>query len=343
MIRIPKELVVGLVKTSNPEHVPAADIVPNERERASKIKRITSQTKEIRKLVNQPLPGFTILNTASGWYGSKTFWTVLDPRGYKANISSGNIDSILSCGSISKGLIQDRCVWGYNSGEMVLIPESSSVFKDAQFNTNLLDSKVNLRELAIGSTVKLKSKVDAIYLGSYYTFMMKDIWRPRNIEFSSSTKKRLFFAKYDKTGSCIIFSENTNKISSSGPVDERYNDKKTNIELIISHIKSGSLKSDVRGQDSTGWNDKEVKSISDSKMSVSKLELSDNKLTDVTVEVYQSITGEFYFFDPSSRYSSSSPMTLSTTSNDIIVGQGWVRASDTIANCKVKYINVYTS
>ena len=345
MIRIPKELVVGIVKQSkvDPTVTPSADIVPNEKERHAKLKRLTSQTRTVRKYDNQPLPGYTILTNEGGWYGSKTVWTVVDPRGFKTNISSSNITSIFGCGSISKGLIQDRCVWGYDSGEMILIPESSDVYIDAQENTELLDSKVNIRTVELGSKVTLKSKVEAYYLGSYFAFMEKDNWdsSTRNKTYTCSSKKRLFFAKKDKTGAITIFSETTNKISKAEDVNPTYSDKDANLALINNAVASKMLMCSVTNQQGTGYRDSEVLHVYETKKVVTSLSIVDEIDDGICYEIWVNANkGVFYIFDKST-YSSSHGMTICKDDpTKIVLTRDWQRAQYEQMNCVKKYISI---
>lgn len=238
MIRIPEEIFVGtrIPNTSGTQktnQIPAGGMCPYEKTRHQKMESINRYYKNSTTVyANQPLPGFTIIKSST-WRGNTSLWTVCDPRGFTIEISSNNITSILSCGSISEGLIQDKCVWGYDSGENVLIPESSSLYKSARENTKLLESKIKLSEVPIGSWVKLKSKVECVYLGSFnfielcgqYFYQTKN----HSYELLSTAKKKLLFAKIDNINNTLTyFIESTNKIATVGNVLDEFSDKDVN-------------------------------------------------------------------------------------------------------------------
>ena len=95
--------------------------------------------------MNKELPGFTLTSPGNGWTGGRDTWSVIDPRGFETEITAGNLAQIMSCTGITKGLIQDKCVWGYQ-GDVVLLPVNSKPYLEAQVNTEVLDKRVEKKK-----------------------------------------------------------------------------------------------------------------------------------------------------------------------------------------------------
>jgi len=67
---------------------------------------------------NEPLTGFTIVDTVNRYRGNKLF-KVLDPRGIQFEVTVASLFEIIQHGTIEKGLIKDACVWKGNKNLVI--------------------------------------------------------------------------------------------------------------------------------------------------------------------------------------------------------------------------------
>ena len=72
---------------------------------------------------NEPLAGFTFGKSTSRWSTSKKFVYVTDPRGFTVEMSTSCLAALLQRVTVVKGVIQDKCIWGRDGKDNVLVPE----------------------------------------------------------------------------------------------------------------------------------------------------------------------------------------------------------------------------
>lgn len=168
MINISDKILVGLRTTTNT--IPDSSICPIGKSsgESKKMNKLRTSYKTTLELDNTPLPGFTLTKSTRQWSSNETYWTIIDPRGFKSAISSGNLESILHCTGITEGLIQEKCVWARENERitMVLIPTSSEDYIEAVKNTEILNNKVDKKSVKLGDKVLLQNKMEGIYLGN---------------------------------------------------------------------------------------------------------------------------------------------------------------------------------
>lgn len=169
MLNIARNINTGWNST-NANSLPEAEVIPigestNEKK---KLERVTHQYSILYEHENIPLPGFTLFKASRKSWGSldKT-WLVIDPRGFLVRISNDNLESILHVTGITEGLIQEKCVWAREDSQtrMTLIPISSVLYKEAVENTELMEGKVDLKDVQIGDKVILQNKLTGTYMG----------------------------------------------------------------------------------------------------------------------------------------------------------------------------------
>jgi hypothetical protein len=81
---------------------------------------------------------------------------------------------LLRHGTIEKGKIQTKCIWGRQDGKNVLIPEGSDEYNDSLVKTEKLSKSVSAKDVKIGFVVRLKNGSVARYLGkSKITYFSK--------------------------------------------------------------------------------------------------------------------------------------------------------------------------
>lgn len=68
---------------------------------------------------NEPLTGFTIIDTVNRYRGNKLF-KVLDPRGVEFEITVSSLFQLLMDGCVDKGVITVPCIWKANKNLVVV-------------------------------------------------------------------------------------------------------------------------------------------------------------------------------------------------------------------------------
>lgn len=171
MINIAKQIYVGcnLLKTRQYELI-EAEITPtgNSSNEKKKLQEFQKNYTDIKQHDNVPLPGFTLYKNNKHHYGSTdSTWLIIDPRGFLVRITNDNLEDILHVTGITEGLIQEKCVWARenNQTRMTLVPISSATYTEAVDNTELIESRVKVKDVQIGDTVLLQNKMTGIYMG----------------------------------------------------------------------------------------------------------------------------------------------------------------------------------
>lgn len=173
MLNISKSIYICWSSTANQSNgLPESEVVPigNSTNEKLKIKSTQSRLDSSSEHDNVPLPGFTLLKSNRRRYGSSDeTWLVIDPRGFLVRITNDNLENIFHTTGITEGLIQERCVWARENTNttMILVPISSPLYKEAIDNTELLDTKIKLKDVQIGDTVLLQNKLTGRYLGTH--------------------------------------------------------------------------------------------------------------------------------------------------------------------------------
>ncbi len=171
MLNISRNIYSAWNVTSQKNKLPEAEIIPigNSANEKRKLESVTRQYPNLLEHKNIPLPGFTLFKSNRARYGSidKT-WLVIDPRGFLVRITNENLENILHVTGITEGLIQERCVWARDDTQtkMTLIPISSPAYIEAESNTELLEGKVDLKDVQVGDYVLIQNGLQGIYMGS---------------------------------------------------------------------------------------------------------------------------------------------------------------------------------
>jgi len=171
MLNIARQIYVGWDSTKQKYELPEAEVIPlgDSANEKRKLETIIARYPNLREHENIPLPGFTLHKTdRKNWGSVDQTWLVIDPRGFLVRISSQNLERILHVTGITEGLIQEECVWARENTEtkMTLVPVSSSSYREAVRNTELIEGKIDMKQIQIGDTVLLQNKLQGRYLGS---------------------------------------------------------------------------------------------------------------------------------------------------------------------------------
>ncbi len=149
---------------SEAEIIPIGESTNEKRKIDNAVKKFSS----IFEHENIPLPGFTLFaSNRKKWGSLDQTWLVIDPRGFLVRITNENLESILHVTGITEGLIQEKCVWARDDTQtkMSLVPVSSPIYIDALRNTELIEGKVDMKEVQIGDTVLLQNTLSGKYMG----------------------------------------------------------------------------------------------------------------------------------------------------------------------------------
>jgi hypothetical protein len=171
MLNIARQIYSGWNTGATPKHeLPEAEVIPYG-DSSNEKKRLESLTKRYHILNehdNIPLPGFTLFKTGrKNWGSTDQTWLIIDPRGYLVRITNDNLEMILHVTGITEGLIQEKCVWAREDSQtkMILVPVSSTAYIEATKNTQLIEGKVNVKEIQIGDKVLLQNKLTGVFMG----------------------------------------------------------------------------------------------------------------------------------------------------------------------------------
>jgi len=170
MLNIAKQIYSGWNTIGKKHELPEAEVIPfgNSANEKKRLQNITKKYTVLKEYNNIPLPGFTLHKTdRKNWGSLDQTWLIIDPRGYLVRISNDNLENILHVTGITEGLIQEKCVWAREDSQtkMVLVPVSSPTYLEASQNTELIESKVNLKDVQIGDTVMLQNELVGTYMG----------------------------------------------------------------------------------------------------------------------------------------------------------------------------------
>jgi len=126
---------------------------------------------EPREFKNEFLTGFYIdfsVRRSSEWFGTgRNYWRVKDPRGFYLEITTENLEYLISVANINKGLIDLPLIWSWNKQRLILLDENSKDYKEAVHLSDIASDKIiNKKDIKRGSKVLLNDGRIVEYLGS---------------------------------------------------------------------------------------------------------------------------------------------------------------------------------
>jgi len=129
---------------------------------------------------NEPTFGMKIAGCVSRYSTSNKWFEVVDPRGFKLQISTSDLLALMSESTIVNGIIQEECVWGY-SGSPFLAKVDGKRYNNMFAAQTKKESrvKVTASKLVIG---------DMYVNDSYYVYLGKahiDMSTDKNTSYSS--------------------------------------------------------------------------------------------------------------------------------------------------------------
>jgi len=170
MLNIARNIYLAWNTTNQKFELPEVEVIPIG-DSANEKRKGASATKKyvnLREFENRPLPGFALHKTdRKNWGSIDQTWLVIDPRGFLVRITNDNLEQILHVTGITEGLIQEKCIWARKDTQTktMLIPVSSAKYAEAVSNTELLEGKVNIKDVQIGDEVLLQNQLKGTYMG----------------------------------------------------------------------------------------------------------------------------------------------------------------------------------
>jgi hypothetical protein len=124
---------------------------------------------------NIPVGGFKIANFVSRWSTSNKLFEIVDPRGFKLQISCENLLALIKDEDISRGNIQSECVWGFDRIPYLMGIHGDTYKKYLSDKTKKEDRvKVTASNLVLGETYLKDNNTYYIYLGKANIDMVTD-------------------------------------------------------------------------------------------------------------------------------------------------------------------------
>jgi hypothetical protein len=150
---------------------------------------------------NVPTEGFVLNKKVggykSGWDFRQTYARVYDPRGFEFEITMENLLWILECCSSIKGKgLEGEFVYGYDGGNLLLIPTDSPDYQKFIAQSKAIQDNLFVKgsELVVGATYKSRNDIEYIYLGRYNYYKKEENYLIR--EFRGS----LYHPRYKDVG-----------------------------------------------------------------------------------------------------------------------------------------------
>lgn len=174
---------------------------------------------EPQTFYNEPIEGF-VLNKKVGGYKSdwnfrQAYVRIFDPRGFEFEITVPNLLFILAECDCSKGKgLEGKFVYAWDKTDLVLLPISSSTYKDSVSFTDIQKTTVKSKDLVLGAAYVTKDTTKLTYMGRFDWHQIPKTYGSKNDKISVIPKQYVFhdgkdFVKFDslKSISAIVNSE----------------------------------------------------------------------------------------------------------------------------------------
>lgn len=131
---------------------------------------------------NIPTAGFYIGDSVSRWSTSNKLFRVKDPRGFIVEVPTGNIATLLHHTTVTKGVVQEDCVWGRDGTNHILLPVNSEPYLETLGKMDVLANKlIKKSELKVGDWVELFED----HSKYYYAGKLRFKWKITPFEYTS--------------------------------------------------------------------------------------------------------------------------------------------------------------
>jgi len=181
---VPEKIIVGVEKSyrqaeakENKTKLPLAYVIyKDEKGKLRKEKSWNDwrdQNVAPKEFDNIPMEGFKFLRTvqrSTEWFGSgRNMWRVLHPNGFQFEITSNNLEAIFHEIGINKGgIIQAKCVIGWQGVALLLIPEGTELYQEFVDSSKRITAvKIKKAAIKCGNKVTLKDGRKVTFLGKF--------------------------------------------------------------------------------------------------------------------------------------------------------------------------------
>jgi len=156
-----------------------------ENNKAFEKRKITGEEWATRKdkgiiIDNTPVSGMYIGDSVSRYTTSNKLFRVTDPRGFMVEVPTGNIATLLHLITVKNGIVQEKCAWGRDGNNHILLPVNSEPYKESIRKMDILQNHLlTWKDIKAGDWVKLFEE-DTEY---YYAGKAKFTWNIKGYTF----------------------------------------------------------------------------------------------------------------------------------------------------------------
>lgn len=245
------------------EGFPLAFLVHKENNSARKkqletARRWGSEGHEELVIENEPVEGFRLSRSVRrwGWHGSgNVLWRLEDPRGWEFEISSEAFSKLLINGKTTDGIINNKCIYGREGSQNVLVPEGSEYFKDSKSEQTFNLEKKELKETinALKKTLEAGTIISK-YSTNWRTALSAYLGRVK-VHFQGEPKPVSYYAIYDQSKYADEQEFKTVTLYRSFTIKKHLEEKLENINLDLTTCIGYSEISQIVGvRSGWGWN-----------------------------------------------------------------------------------------
>lgn len=186
-ITIPKVHYVGFQKR-DVDGLPLGFMTPDGTDKAAEKRKATvdkwaagyshygnkQATLPAQTLENKPMVGFKLgilrAGGGRGWDSRNEAWRIQDPRGFELEITSGNLEQVMSLCTLEKGEILEECIWCRHGTSNVLVPTEHPLYKAATSNTERMGKTASVKDVKPGDRIVFKNGQQFRYLGRVFAY-----------------------------------------------------------------------------------------------------------------------------------------------------------------------------
>lgn len=113
---------------------------------------------------NKSEVGYRVVDNCSRYSTSNVVWRVIHPRGFQIEISSHNLMHLIQECNITEGEFMSELIWVRCGSENFLTHKNTDIATTAITSKQLV-TKIPLKDVQLGDTVKLKNGTVGVFLG----------------------------------------------------------------------------------------------------------------------------------------------------------------------------------
>src|SRR5574343_80654 len=138
--------------------------------------------------------GYSLLTLNTGRYRhSNDEWVILHPLGFEISMPAGNVLELVCSCQINEGVITTPLRWITDGKNLLLVPEHSPQYKKVKTQKEA-ETFIPLKNVPVGSVVKLKNGSKTRYLGSCYLLPTSAVQYNKQPKDCKAVKRFIFTA-----------------------------------------------------------------------------------------------------------------------------------------------------